>query len=175
MQVGASLCDFGHHAANTLANALLFHGLQPTDEGANRLKLAAVDLFLRGGERDTMVTTLLGLGEPQHAIDQIDPQECAGSLPVVRSINTGTPQVRDAYRTYLDQLRDMHSAFDKARARHQADLTRQEQHRLESQQDSDNSRMLTLSTQHRIDLFGGMIDDVWKLDYTSYKATSDAQ
>jgi hypothetical protein len=51
--------------ANTLPNALLFHGLTPADEASNRLKLAAVDLFLRGGERDPMVAALLQLGEDQ--------------------------------------------------------------------------------------------------------------
>jgi hypothetical protein len=122
-----------------------------------------------------MAAVLLGLGEPQHAIDQIDPQECTGGLPVVRSISTGPGQVRDAYRIYVDQLRDMHSACDKALARHQADLSRQEQARLESLQNSDNSRMLTLATQHRIDQFGEMFDEVWKLDYTTYKTTSEAQ
>ena len=92
MPVGASLCDYGHLPANTLSNALLFHNLHPTDEGANRLKLAAVDQFLRGGERDVMAAVLLQLGEPQHVIDQIDPQECTGGLPVVRSISTGPVQ-----------------------------------------------------------------------------------
>jgi len=38
LQVGASLCDMGHLPPNTLANALAFHNLSPTDEGANRLK-----------------------------------------------------------------------------------------------------------------------------------------
>ena len=173
MPAGASLCDFGHLPANTLSNALFFHNLHPTDEGANRLKLAAVDQFLREGEREVMATVLLQLGEPQHVIDNIDPQECTGGLPVVRSISTGPVQVSNAYRIYVDQLRDLHSAWDKALARHQADLGRQEQARLESLQTSDAAHMLTLSTQHRIDQLGDMADDVWKLDYTVFKTMSE--
>ena len=174
LQVGASLCDMTHLPANTLANALAFHNLSPTDEGANRLKLAAVDQFLRGGEREVMAAVLLQLGEPQHVIDNIDPQECTGGLPVVRSISTGPVQVANAYRIYVDQLRDLHSAWDKALARHQADLGRQEQARLESLQTSDAAHMLTLSTQHRIDQLGDMADDVWKVEYTVFKTMSES-
>jgi hypothetical protein len=173
LQVGASLCDMTHLPANTLANALAFHNLSPTDEGANRLKLSAVDQFLRGGERGVMTAVLLQLGEPQHVIDNIDPQECTGGLPVVRSISTGPVQVANAYRIYVDQLRDLHSAWDKALSRHQADLVRQEQTRLESIQTADAAHMLCLSTQNRIDQLSSMADDVWKLDYAGFKTMSE--
>jgi hypothetical protein len=123
-----------------------------------------------------MGASLLQLGEEQRVIDAIDPQECAGGLSVVRSINTGTPQVRENYRSYMDQMRDAHMATDKALARHQTRLHSVAQQRLEDQQDSDGSQMLRLTVQNRVDrLISKMNDDVWHLALKDYVRASAAQ
>jgi hypothetical protein len=110
-----------------------------------------------------MELSLLALGVAQDAINGIDLQESAGALPVVRSVSTGAPAVREGYRAYMDLVRDVHSATDKALHRHEQALAMQNQQLLLDQQSAGAEQVDALAAQRRLEDFRKMNAEVWSV------------